>query len=88
LKELDMMDERMLSPAQMVNVMCLIFDQKVSDFNSVQADPLEFKRDLKRLMGTVPPTFDPVKKTVGSWINYRDMKRSFKLPNSSKCSIM
>jgi hypothetical protein len=88
LKELDMMDERILSPNQMLNVICLLYDKKPSDFNSVQGDPLEFKRDLKRLIGTIPPAFDPVRKTVGSWLNYKQMKRSYKLPTSSTCSVM
>jgi len=88
LKELDMMDERMLSPNQMLNVMCLLYDKKPSDFNSVQGDPLEFKRDLKRVMNTIPAAYNPLTKTVGSWVNYRQVKRSYNLPTSSKCSIM
>lgn len=86
MKELDMLDERTLTHTQMVNVMCLLFDKKPSDFPHPQADAKEFKRAIKAFLPKLAVAYDPVHRVMAPHVNYTELKKSYNLPNGG-CTI-
>jgi hypothetical protein len=84
-KELDIIDEALLSPDQLLGFFSLLFGGKSHDYPHPQVDPEGLIDKLKTEIARQPPVWSPRSKRMTSWIDPSKVKSRY---IGGKCSIM
>ena len=85
IRELDFLDETLLTAAQLINFLCILFDSKKTDFPIPSVDYNDFERVVKEKLGKLEPVYNPVTRKVEPWINLSQLRRCYGPPGC--CSI-
>ena len=88
LRELDHLDERLLSTGQMLKVLSVLFDCKQSDIPRPDVMWPEFKEFVEGKLQGLEPVYNPVTKKIEPWINMKYLHEKY-APQSAKgcCTI-
>ena len=87
IRELDFLDEALLSAAQMINFLCILLDAKKTDFPLPAVDYNEFEKVVKEKLKIVEDVYNPTTRRVEPWINFKELRRCYG-PAGCNCSII
>ena len=85
LRELDHLDERLLSTGQMLKILSVIFDCKQSDIPRPDVMWPEFKEFCSDKLKTLPNVYNPVTNKVEPWINMKMMAVKYAPAGAEGC---
>lgn len=74
LKELDMLDERALTPDQIRDVCAIVLGGSVNDYPHPEVDSAAFMRAVNAANKSIPMTWSPIHKRPRNWIEISDLR--------------
>lgn len=83
-KIFDMLDETRLLPSQAKELMELILG---TDLPEPEVDPAAFLKALTATLASVPPVYNPISKSVSSWVDVKAFRKEFKRAGAGSCAI-
>ena len=85
IRELDFLDETLLTATQMVNFLCILFDAKKADFPLPGVDYNEFEKVVQEKLRHLDQIYNPVTRKLEPWINLSHLRRCYGPPGC--CSV-
>lgn len=87
IRELDMMDEQLLSSNQMITLLAILLDCDKKEIPQIAVDWGEFSAFVKPRLAQAGDAFNPVTRRSEPWVNLSQLRGKYS-PNSGCCSVV
>lgn len=84
-KLMDILDEKALSPNEIVQFIELVLGPTAADLPNPQVDYAGFEKGLAAVLEKVPLAFDPLRKRPRAWISIDKMRKKY---GKGGCAVM